>query len=529
MKPSLSARLPWQHLSQTLNGWVDRAGISRFDVGLIFFLAILVPAGLNYWLVANPFTVLMVLRWAVVVGLLLLAFRMVADSSPWYVRLALSMILGQVIFNYGFTNIVVGGGGIKFTLAELGVLIALLFLLPKTYVVLKQIPAFWVCMIALIVPPLIHLYPGIKMYGMSALRDILSVVDLIYFLAGLSVAACGLMMGRWLHWRARFIRIWMIAGVLYGCLAPFAAELQAVSPAFQSYQQTIPVVGWMLTASVNALAAISAWYAIPWAYPQAKWLRYPLVAFIMIGTLVAVGLTQSRNLYGMVLLLPFVLAYFGYRKAFTATAAGVVILVAALGLLEVFNVKVTGRISELTLSAAVDRFLSVSGKHGDEAGAHGVNQRLDWWASSLDKWSATPETVVLGVGYGPPLTNFRAPGGDYGEGVVVREPHNSYISSLSRGGVVYFALWMYVILVPLVAAAKGARLRMPLDANGHYRGVAAWCFIIMLMLLAQSLSEPHFETPSFAAMYYFVAGFALVEYLVIVGRVKVPGPLGGAT
>jgi hypothetical protein len=69
---------------------------------------------------------------------------------------------------------------------------------------------------------------------------------------------------------------------------------------------------------------------------------------------------------------------------------------------------------------------------------------------------------------------------------------------------------------------------MPLQANGHYRGVAAWCFIIMLMLLVQSLSEPHFETPSFAAMYYFVAGFALIEYLVVVGRIKLPGASGGA-
>src|SRR3989344_4693583 len=135
MKPALSTRLPWQRSPLASGGLASRVSVSRFDLGLIFFLAIIVPAGLNYWL----------------------------------------------------GNIVVGGGGIKFTLAELGVLIALFFLLPKTFVVLKQVPAFWVCLVALIVPPLIHLYPGIKTYGMSALRDILSVVDLIYFLAGLSV------------------------------------------------------------------------------------------------------------------------------------------------------------------------------------------------------------------------------------------------------------------------------------------------------------------------------------------------------
>jgi hypothetical protein len=42
-----------------------------------------------------------------------------------------------------------------------------------------------------------------------------------------------------------------------------------------------------------------------------------------------------------------------------------------------------------------------------------------------------------------------------------------------------------------------------------------------------ALSEPIFETPSIAAMYYFVAGIATMEYMVMSKRVKTP--TGGLT
>jgi O-antigen ligase len=122
-----------------------------------------------------------------------------------------------------------------------------------------------------------------------------------------------------------------------------------------------------------------------------------------------------------------------------------------------------------------------------------------------------------------PLTDFVSPGGDDGRGVVVREPHNSYISSLTRGGLVYFCLWGYVILAPLWAAAKGARLKaLSAEAGGQYKGVAAWSVVTMFMILAQAFSEPNFEIPSIAAMYYFVAGMAMMEYVTITGRVRYP-------
>jgi O-antigen ligase len=515
---SLAMRMNW-------SGWSLRELFADHATTAVIMvvMGVLIPGYFCYWLVVSPFLVIFYARYVLLGLVLLLGFIYATGKAPWPVRLITSMVLGQIVLNYGFTNMVIGVGGAKFTLAESGVLVGLAVLMPQVFPLLRQMRIFWVCMFALVVPPLVHLVPDVSKYGMSALRDVLSVVDLIYFLAGLTVCAYGLRLGQWLPWRNRFLSMWIIAGALYGLLSPASPYIMAVSPSFQSYQQKIPVLGHMVTAAYNAIGAAAAWYAIPHVFPRLKWLRWVVALAAILSSLVTIGLAQSRNLYIIFFMLPVALAYFGYRKAFLSTFAAMLALLFSLFLLETFEVKIPGRISNVTLSAVIDRAMTVSGKHGDEAGARGVSQRMDWWASAIDKWRASPETIVLGVGYGPALTNFTSPGGDYNEGVVVREPHNSFISSLARGGLIYFLPWLYLLFAPMRMAIKGSKLPgLGEDYGGAYKGVSSWAVIMMLMCVVGAFSEPVFETPSFAAMYYFLSGFVVVEYLAVTRRIDIP-------
>ena len=232
------------------------------------------------------------------------------------------------------------------------------------------------------------------------------------------------------------------------------------------------------------------------------------------------ALFQSRNMYIIVMLLPVALAYFGYKKAFFGTVIGLAIMVLSLFVVEKYEIKIPGRISDVSLSAVSDRFLSISGKHGDVSGARGVTQRLDWWASSLKKWSASPQTVVFGVGYGIALTNFTVVGGEYNEGIIVREPHNSLISSLVRGGFVYLGLWGWIVFSSLHKAYKAARLPGLSEKYGsNFKGFSAWSFLVLLMIFFSCLSEPIFESPAMATMYYFLAGIITMEYYIVTKRV----------
>lgn len=503
-------------------------GLRWPGVVILVTFGVLLPGAISYFMMVSPFMVLNIARYAVVVLILLWGFKGVASKAPWYVRLVMSVLLGQIILNYGFTNIVIGVGVAKFTFAEAGVLLGLAILLPKTFETLRSITTFWVALAALIVPPLIHLYGDVSQYGMAAMRDVLSVVDLLYFLAGLAVCAFGVQNGCWISWRNRFVTIWIIASVLYGLTWPLSPYLLAISPSFSSYQQTIPVLGHQLTSQINIVAAVAACFAVPYLLPKWKAVRVALVALILVGTIIVVAMSQSRNLYAAMMLLPAVLAFFGYRRAFLATFLGLMLMVLALIVLEAYQIRIAGRISDVTFSAVVDRLMSVSGRHGDADGAHGVNQRLDWWKYSLGMWSDSLGSMVFGVGYGQPLTNFSAPGGDFGEGVVVREPHNSYISSLVRGGVVYFVLWASIVFSAMAKAWRGAKLPGLNETHaGGYKGFATWSFIVMLTIAVTSLSEPHFETPSIAAMFYFLAGIATVEYLVVARKI-IPATRGSS-
>jgi hypothetical protein len=60
------------------------------------------------------------------------------------------------------------------------------------------------------------------------------------------------------------------------------------------------------------------------------------------------------------------------------------------------------------------------------------------------------------------------------------------------------------------------------EEAGSYRGMAAWSFIVMSMMVITAASEPIFETPSIAALYYFLAGITVVEYSVMTRRLRLP-------
>lgn len=503
-----------------------RVGQSDFKVLFYVLLfgtfGVAIPVVLSYFVVMSPFMGMYFLKYAVMFILLFVAFKAVAPSAPWYIRLIMSVTLGQMIFNYGFTNIVIGFGSVKLTFAEAGAMVGMLFLIPSTLRVLSKTPAFWVCLIAMVIPPTVHLYQDFALYKMAALRDIISVLDLTFFMAGMAVCIFGVQKGVWVSWRDRFLRLWLIAAVVYGLTWPMSNFIMSISPGFQSYQQTVPVFGHQVTAPYNIIGAVVAWFAIPHIFPTGKISRNVMMVLVMVSAIVIVGMFQSRNMYVIVLILPVALAYFGYRKAFIGTIIGLCLMVLSLFLLEQYQVKIPGRISNLTLSAVANRLLSISGKHGDAEGARGVQQRLDWWGSAINKWSQSPETVVFGVGYGPALTNFSSPGGDHGEGVVVREPHNSMISSLARGGLVYFCLWAWLVFSPMYKAFMATRLPgLSDDYGGHFKGFATWALLLMFTIWISCLSEPIYETPSIAAMYYFVAGIMTMEWYVVTRRVAV--------
>lgn len=60
-----------------------------------------------------------------------------------------------------------------------------------------------------------------------------------------------------------------------------------------------------------------------------------------------------------------------------------------------------------------------------------INWRLNEWLNVLQKVQSNIYTLLLGLDFGIPLTNFYN-----SQGIITREPHNLYISILARGGII---------------------------------------------------------------------------------------------
>ena len=243
-------------------------------LAVFFAFGLLAPIFFSFFMVSSPFLGLYFLKYLFLFALILIAFKAVSPSAPWPVRLVMSMVLGQAVLNYGFSNIVVGGGSLQMTLAEAGGIVGLIFLLPTTMRSMMKTPAFWVCVLAMVVPFLTHLYSDFVTYRLAALRDFLSVVDLVFFLGGMAVCTYGARLGVWGRWRNRFIAIWLLSAVVYGLTAPFSTFAMSISPAFQSYQQMIPVFGHQLSSPHNLMGAVAALFAMPHIFPSGKTLRF---------------------------------------------------------------------------------------------------------------------------------------------------------------------------------------------------------------------------------------------------------------
>jgi hypothetical protein len=142
--------------------------------------------------------------------------------------------------------------------------------------------------------------------------------------------------------------------------------------------------------------------------------------------------------------------------------------------------------------------------------AGGVNQRRQWRDFSLKLWSRDTSTQILGIGFGHVLTDLTTAGTD-GQTMIVREPHNSYVTTLSRSGIVGLVVMLSLHVSVLWICLYGYRR--------HYltqRPQAAYFLGVMfyeLHSLMNSWGEPHFEVAHGAVPSYFIYGTVIGLHL----------------
>jgi hypothetical protein len=231
--------------------------------------------------------------------------------------------------------------------------------------------------------------------------------------------------------------------------------------------------------------------------------RYALLA----GVLVAYALVvlQARTTY-LQLLAVAGLMLVCRPRALRPLFFAIPLLVALLIVITAFDLRISGRLTtDISLSFFWDHILSIFGigEGTFAAAAGGVDLRLGWWDRLYDQLTADEVTLITGLGYGIPLTDFSDT-----LGVVTREPHNSVISVAARLGLIGIAAWIWMQVELFRVGLRTYRdcLR---TGGSEAATLILLCLAFAVLTVASCLGEDTMEKPYNAIPYYALWGFVL--------------------
>lgn len=401
-------------------------------------------------------------------------------------------LLGLITLNYGFTNFAVLSVPMAHTLAAVSLLLAL-FVGGRSLMACSREPAF-IALGVLMALTVLHLSVDIQDYGVMALRDASFVVESSLMLAGYGWS---LDTAR----RAQFFRMLAFAFILnfaYTLTYPFKDLLLAYSPTSGLFRE-VPLLGYY--AGTPLFLVAGGFYFMVAGQWLTRWPRWWLLV-LAIGQLGWSLVMQDRAMYlGLLFLLAVAIVAGRWTLALKAGALAIVSSVLIFGVIAVFGFEISGRLSNVGAMFFVEHFQSLF-MQGETAGVGSNHWRIDILQQVLARWRSHVGTMLIGEGFGQPLTDVRL-----GAGIDVRQPHNTHLSVLARLGIVGLMVWFWFIatlLACVVTAVRMARMSQPLAQ----RQLLA-LLVFLLLGLFYTTVQPWLEFTYGAIPFFVIAGFAL--------------------
>jgi hypothetical protein len=422
-------------------------------------------------------------------------------TEAWQI-ITLVSLTGYVVLNYGFENLTVPLGPLRFLpVGELlmGAALALAVLRYRGPVLrraLQNPPVL--CILALLLVALIHLAVDLPDHGMYALRDSTFSFEALFLLLGILWAV----KERNIELLAKWLLFLFVVTTIYSYTFPLAEQLQTWSPTSGPFH-SVPLLGNYQDIAVYLLAG--ALFCV-WVAPSVvKWPSWALRT-MAIAQLAGLGILQSRTMYtgiALVLVLLVFLRETKPRSQFLSTIAwtlGVVVL--AMLLLSAGGWKVQGRLGTVDLSSLTKEVKSIWPSSAESLELGHELDRGAWYGEVWDKAWSSPRHLLVGLGYGQPLIDFIADNGQ-----PIRQPHNSTLTVFGRLGLVGLSIWLifvFLVLKRLWNAVHGAR-----TVEGVSCPLRLWFLAFSLLGLLDSMVQPYFEFSHSAVPFFFLVGVAL--------------------
>ncbi len=491
----------------------DKIAAARGSI-LMALAVVLTAMMLGLITAVQPFLALLLVIVLIGLGSLIWLARRVAPRAPLWIKASFLVVIGQLVFSYGFSNIIFFVGGLPLPLTECVLFVALCACAYRVWLAKERLSLplpLWFLVLWIAFNLAWHLPSGLIRDGVGAARDAMPTVEILFIIPGFVITTICLQEGA--HGSIWIRSVLLILGCLlaiYGLLYPFSSSIQAISPRVTSLQQSVPIFGHFTSFPAVGLMAMIGWALWSWqsSEPTRLWGSVLGVATFVAGFLVFF-MVQARIAYLFVIVSLFVFWTIGgqakqARRIVLALLVGLSVLLT----IEMSGLEFKGRVGRLSASGIVDHVLTLTGQSNDSrsefsGAAAGVNQRRQWRDFSLKLWSRDISTRILGIGFGQVLTDLTTAGTE-GQTMIVREPHNSYVTTLSRSGIVGLIVMLSLHTYVLRLCLSGYR-RHYLTQRPH----AAYFLGVMfyeLYCLLNSWGEPHFEVAHFAVPSYFIYG-----------------------
>jgi len=409
--------------------------------------------------------------------------------------LALAVLSGYLVLNYGFDNLAIHIGGfpilISYGLMYASLALAIFANRRLLVKVLKE-PAL-LCVLAVLVLAFFHMVTDIPSYGAWAFRDCTMCFDGLFLVMGLLWA----MKSDNIYLLAKWLMVIFVLNMVYSFTLPWAETLWSWSPVSGAFVEG-PILG-TFSGSGDILLAGAVFCICVGSYviSRPRW----LILFLAVAQVLGIAITQVRRMYLGIVVVIVILFLVGEIKKFTRlfilvpSAIILVLLATSIGGLEI-----SGRVGPVNLAFFKDHIRSMFGRVVADTPGSSVQSRVDMGEVAMQHFRAHP---LFGEGFGQPLLD------DVNEanGAVTRMPHNSSLTYLARLGVVGLALWVAFHFCLLKRFVFAFRQRHSCDKRLY--AFALWFFLFYVIFMIVSFAEGPFEFPCRAIPFYFLMGVAL--------------------
>ena len=418
------------------------------------------------------------------VALLVRYARTIAARWAWW--LVVACLAGALALDYGFANVGLSAPGAKLPVADLALLLLVLYALrDPSFRIPWSAPLLFACGLAAVAT--VRLAIDFPVWGQPAVRDYTMAVELGFLLVGAwSLHRFGL--ERWVRSVA-----WVFVLILpYLLLYPWRRDLLELGPTV-GIQHPVPLLGTYWGAGTAAAAGL-LFFALLRPLGRASYL-------VAAAFLPVVVMFQARGLY---LALPAAIAgvwLLARGPAFVRARRGLVrvMAVGAVAVVLAFVFAPEGRVGQVTPGFVADHVGTVFGAAGPAEGS--IDHRVAFAEDTLDRVRSVDRGWLVGVGLGPDLAaDFTG-----AHGTAVRKPHNDYLEVFARLGAVGFVCFAGFVLTSLLLVVRAAR-----RASGLEAAFLWWALGLAVVFFSISGTQPLLAYPHGTIPLFTVLGAALV-------------------